>query len=126
MLVYFIGLIAWLIPGGGHCLHGRWDRGIIIFCTIISTFFLGIILGGIEMIDPKVPWFFAQIITGIPAIIATLIQNPHITSMDIYGRGVDLGQVYGGVAGLLNLLCILDALMLNRSQPLPLEKTKML
>ena len=122
ILIYFVGIIAWLIPGGGHCLHGRWERGIIMFFTICSTFLMGIMLGGIEMVDPKVPWYYAQIITGAPAIMATLIQNPQITSMEIYGRGVDLGQVYAGVAGLLNLLCILDALMLNRTEPTPSAK----
>ena len=113
---YFVGIIAWLVPGGGHCLHGHWGRGITIFVVICSTFLLGLMLGGIEMIDPKVPWYYAQIIAGGPAILATLIQNPDITSADIYGRGVDLGQVYAGVAGLLNLLCILDALMFNQSE----------
>ena len=119
-LVYFIGIIAWIVPGGGHCAHGLWGRGVTMFITICTTFFVGLLLGGIEMIDPpKVPWFYAQIIAGGPAILATLIQSPNIGAAEMYGRGVDLGQVYAGVAGLLNLLCILDALMLNHTEPAP-------
>ena len=117
ILVYFVGIIAWFIPGGGHLLYKRWSRGITMLVVISVTYLLGLMLGGLEMIDPKVPWYYAQIIAGGPTILATLVQNPDVTSAEIYGRGVDLGQLYAGVAGLLNLLCIFDALVLNQVEP---------
>jgi len=118
--VYFVGVVAWLIPGAGHWLLGMRQRAVIIFVAICSTFLIGLILGSIELIDPQhaKAWFCAQILTGVPAIIATLLQDTatSITNIASYGRGVDIGQVYAGVAGLLNLICILDALL--RSQQL--------
>ncbi len=115
--VYYVGIVAWFIPGGGHMMHKQWGRGITMLVAICGTFLLGLMLGGVEMIDPKVPWYYAQIIAGGPTVLATLIQSPDVTSADIYGRGVDLGQLYAGVAGLLNLLCIFDALVLNKGKP---------
>ena len=118
--VYFVGVLAWLIPGAGHWLLGMRQRAVVIFVAICSTFLIGLVLGSIEMIDPQYAkaWFCAQILTGLPAIIATLQQDSTIIISEIsgYGRGVDVGQVYAGVAGLLNLICILDALL--RSQQL--------
>jgi len=112
-LIYLVGIVAWLIPGAGHWLTGQRERAIYIFLGVGSLFVLGIMLGSIFMIDPgySKPWFFAQILVGGPALIATLAAGLDGGVADIYGRGVDLGQVYTGVAGLLNLMCILDALI---------------
>ena len=110
--VYFVGILAWLIPGAGHWLLGMRNRAVIMFFAVCSTFVLGLVLGSIELIDPtgaKV-WFCGQLLSGLPGIITTLMQNPSIYITDIYGWGADLGQLYTGMAGLLNLLCIIDAL----------------
>ena len=112
--LYFIGLLAWLIPGAGHWLLGEKNRGAIIFLAICTTFLFGIMLGTIDVIDPQQhkAWFCAQVLCGFPTIITTILAQKltDITIMDIFGRSRDIGQVYIGVAGLLNLLCILDAL----------------
>lgn len=117
-LIYFITLAAWLVPGLGHWLLGHRQRAVVIFLAICSTFALGILLGGLEMIDPhkSTAWFCAQVLTGIPALISVKLQNPEIAAG--YGRGIDIGQVYAGVAGLLNLLCILDVLMRSHNATL--------
>ena len=106
-----VGFLAWLVPGAGHWYLGQRVRGGIICVSICVTFVLGVLLGGVEMIDPKnaTAWFCAQLLTGLPGVIGTLAQNPGIEMG--YGRGVDLGQVYAGVAGLLNLFCVIDVLM---------------
>lgn len=108
---YFMGVLAWLVPGVGHFYLGMRRQGIIIAVTIWCTFFLGLLLGGIDLIDPhlQTPWFCAQILAGLPAVIAVFLQNPDVAAG--FGKGVDLGQLYTGVAGLLNLLCVVDALM---------------
>lgn len=108
---YFMGVLAWLVPGAGHFYLGMPKRGTIIFFTICGTFMLGLVLGGIDLVDPhlETPWFCAQVLAGVPAVIAVLLQNPDVPPG--VGRGMDLGQLYTGVAGLLNLLCVVDALM---------------
>lgn len=108
---YFMGVLAWLVPGVGHFYLGMPKRGMIIFFTICATFMLGLVLGGIDLVDPhlETTWFCAQVLAGLPAVIAVLLQNPDVPPG--VGRGMDLGQLYTGVAGLLNLLCVVDALM---------------
>lgn len=112
--VYVVGVLAWLVPGAGHWYLGFRGRAAVIFLAICNLFLMGLILGGIEMIDPHNPaildrmWFISQIFTGLPAVISTVLQSPDIGPG--VGRGVDIGQEYAKVAGLLNLLCILDAL----------------
>ena len=108
---YLMGSLAWLVPGVGHFYLGMRLQGTIIFLTICVTFALGLTLGGLEVIDPhqETPWFRAQILAGLPAVLAVLTQNPDVSVQ--LGHGVDLGQLYTGVAGLLNLLCVVDALM---------------
>lgn len=118
--IYFVGLLAWLIPGGGHWLLGMRDRALVIFFAVTSLFIFGLAMGSIEVIDPQnsKAWFFAQILTGLPTIIVTFVQNNAVGVMQtvdisgnaIFGRGVNLAQVYTGIAGLLNLLCVVDAL----------------
>ena len=125
--VYFVGVLAWLIPGAGHWLLGMRQRAVVIFVAICSTFLIGLILGSVELIDPQYAkaWFCAQILCGIPAIIATLLQDSATTIQTIssFGRGVDIGQVYAGVAGLLNLICILDALLRSQQLTAPEKAT---
>ncbi|MBN1764605.1 MAG: hypothetical protein JW860_05055 [Sedimentisphaerales bacterium] len=114
---YLAAILAWVIPGAGHLYQGRRQRGMIIFVSILILFLLGVLLGGIEIVDLKnvkagageVILIFAQIFCGLPTLIGFLIQNPNV-SMGV-GRGADLGLVYAGVAGLLNLMCIIDVLM---------------
>lgn len=117
---YIVGVLAWLVPGAGHWYLGHRMRAAVMFATIFATFVLGVMLGGVEMVDLNFskPWFCAQIMAGIPALVSAVAQNPNIQPG--YGRGVDLGQVYAGVAGMLNMLCILDALL--RAQDPPVRK----
>ena len=115
--LYLVGIIAWLIPGGGHWMLGQKNRAVAIFFGIVITFIIGIFLGGTELIDPRNAWlwFCAQIFTGLPAVAASLIQNPAVLMGN--GRAIDLGQLYTSVAGLLNVLCILDALIPTPPKP---------
>ncbi len=110
-LIYVIAIVAWLVPGLGHWFLGHRGRAVVIFLSICATFLLGLFLGGLEMIEPQrsIMWFLGYMLAGIPGIISYLLQNPQIHPG--FGRGFDIGQVYAGVAGLLNLLCILDVLM---------------
>src|ERR1700761_8940871 len=47
-----VGVCAWLIPGGGYFLIGQRTRAITVFVTILALFLLGIIIGGIRIMDP--------------------------------------------------------------------------
>ncbi len=117
--IYVVGILAWLVPGCGHWLLGMRGRGIAMFLAIVLTFVVGVMLGSVHQVNPDRPathsfWYILQVLTGLPAIITTFAQNAvsQPDTVSIYGRGVDLGELYTRVAGLLNLMCVLDALLL--------------
>ena len=104
-----VGLAAWAVPGAGHFLIRQRVRGIIICCTITLTFLLGLFIGSIGVVDPvggRV-WYMAQMLVS-PAvgILGQMTQHGQYSCL---ARPADVAQIYTGVAGLLNLLCILSA-----------------
>lgn len=114
------GLVAWILPGAGHLLIGERRRGIIILVTIAVTFWGGVAIGGVRStVDPaqKKLWFFAQISGGGHAVLAYLLgvrARDGLTRdqlADARWSSAEVATVYTGVAGLLNVLAILDALV---------------
>jgi len=107
-----VGLLAWFLPGAGHFLLKEKKRSIIIFITIVLTFCTGLYIGSIGVIDPvgAKPWYVAQIMNS-PMVTAL----GHLTAsggFPVYGRPNEIGQIYTSIAGLLNLLCIVNAVYL--------------
>ncbi|MCJ7730583.1 MAG: hypothetical protein MUO27_12020 [Sedimentisphaerales bacterium] len=110
--LFLVGLAGWFVPGGGYLLQKETVRALIIFVTIALTFFLGLYIGSIGVIDPigARPWYFAQIMNSpLVAIIG------HFTARGgypAYARPNEMGQIYTSTAGLLNLLCIVNSVYL--------------
>ena len=112
LFLLIIGLLAWLIPGAGHLVLKEKKRSIIIFATIVLTFCAGLYVGSVGVIDPvgAKPWYVAQIMNS--PMVAVL---GHLTAgggFPVYGRPREIGQIYTSIAGLLNLLCIVNAVYL--------------
>ena len=112
LLSLIVALLAWLIPGAGHFALKEKRRAIIIFATIVPTFCTGLYIGSIGVIDPvgAKPWYVAQIMNS-PMVTAL----GHLTAsggFPVYGRPNEIGQIYTSIAGLLNLLCIVNAVYL--------------
>lgn len=114
------GLLSWILPGAGHVFLGDMNRGILIFVTIATTFWGGIAIGGVRTtVDPQRQklWFMAQICNGSHAIVAGAwghAARKGASSAQLAHsewKSLEIGLVYTGVAGLLNLLVILDALI---------------
>ncbi|MBN2593153.1 MAG: hypothetical protein JXA81_06580 [Sedimentisphaerales bacterium] len=104
-----VGLVGWFVPGAGHLMINEKKHAIIIFVTIALTFAAGIYIGSIGVINPigAKPWYVAQVMNS-PAVAAI----GHITASGdypVYGRPNEIGQIYTSIAGLLNLLCIVNA-----------------
>ena len=108
----FVALLSWLVPGAGYFWLKERKRAIIIFTTITVTFWLGIYIGSIGVIDPVLarPWYVAQIINS-PAVVL-LGHAAAGGNFPVYGRPNEVGQIYTSVSGLLNLFCIVNAVHL--------------
>jgi hypothetical protein len=117
-----IGALAWLVPGAGHFALDERKRGIIIFVVITLTFITGLYVGSVGVVDPvnAKPWFAAQLMNS-PAVLlvgehvadeyrlAKQMNDPKLAYI-VYGRSGEVGQIYTSIAGLLNLLCVVNAI----------------
>ncbi len=105
-----IGLLAWLVPGAGHFALNDRRRATVISVAIILTFLVGLYVGSIGVIDPvgAKPWYVAQIMNS--PIVFLLGRLSATGNFPVYGRPNEIGQIYTSTAGLLNLLCIVNAI----------------
>jgi len=110
-LTYLICAVAWAIPGGGHLWLGRREKGLIFLLTLPLMFVIGLWLEGrlfpFELTQPLVVLAaFADLGIGIPYFFAKAVGAGA-------GRVVAITYEYGNafliVAGLLNMLVVLDA-----------------
>ena len=112
LFLLIVGLLSWLIPGGGYFLLKEKKRAIIIFVTIVLIFCTGLYIGSIGVVDPvdsKIP--YAGQIMNSP-MVAVLGYHTAGGGYRVYGKPREIGQIYTGLAGMLNLLCIINAVYL--------------
>jgi hypothetical protein len=107
------GLLAWVFPGVGHLFLGRIGKALVLMGSILALFVLGVMMDsrlqlhlGLE--DPLALLFSAaQMGIGAPYVIARLLgfEEGLVTSPTY-----EYGNTFTAVAGLLNILVVLDAL----------------
>ena len=102
------GALAWAVPGAGYWALGDRRRALVVGVTIILTFVLGLYIGSIGVIDPLGAryWYAAQVLAS-PAVLG-LGRCVSAGAYMVYGRPYEIGQIYTSIAGLLNLLCIIN------------------
>ncbi|MBN1788751.1 MAG: hypothetical protein JW806_10225 [Sedimentisphaerales bacterium] len=105
-----VGLGAWWIPGTGHWLIGQPKKAAIIFLSILSAFTLGIWLGSIAVIDAGTPWYWAQMLNS--PLVAYFAHLSSSLNLESYGKPREIGEIYTAIAGMLNLLCVVNAVYL--------------
>jgi len=113
-LLLFAGLLAWLLPGAGHFILKEKKKAIIICVTIVLTFCTGLYIGSIGVIDAvgATPWYvYVTQIMNSP-IVALLGHITAAGGFPVFGWSNEIGQIYTSTAGLLNLLCIVNAVYL--------------
>jgi hypothetical protein len=103
--------LAWLIPGAGHLLQGRRQKGIIFLLALPIMFVVGLWLEGrlfpLEVSDPLV--FLGGIANrgvGLPYLISRMMDAGLGT---VTAASYEYGNTFLMTAGLLNFLVILDA-----------------
>lgn len=103
--------LAWLIPGAGHLLQGRRQKGLTFLIALPLMFATGLWLEGrlfpLELSDPLV--FLGAIADrgiGAPYVVARLMDAGAGT---VTAAAYEYGNTFLMTAGLLNFLVILDA-----------------
>ena len=108
---YLICVLAWAVPGAGHLWLGRRQKGIIFLTALTLMFATGLWLEG-----RLFPFEFSQPLVALAAFADLGIGLPYfIAKMLGYGSGrvvaitYEYGNAFAIVAGLLNMLVVLDA-----------------
>ena len=113
-LLLIVGLLSWLAPGAGYLALEEKKRAIIIFVTIGLTLCIGLYVGSIGVIDMQgssPPYVKATQLMNSP-IVLLLANRTAGGGYPVYGWPNEIGQIYTMVSGLLNLLCIVNAVSL--------------
>ncbi len=108
---FLVVVAAWAIPGLGHLLLGRWRKGIVFLAALPVMFLLGLLLQGrLFPFDTSQPLVALAAIADLGIGLVYFLAGPAG-----YGAGkvtavtYEYGNAYLIVAGLLNLLVMLDA-----------------
>jgi hypothetical protein len=109
VMLILAGAAAWAIPGAGYFVLGDKKRAAVVCATIVLTFCLGLYVGSIGVIDSvhAKPWYVAQLMNS-PVVMLIARYVAQTNSYPVFGRPAEIGQIYTSIAGLLNLLCIVN------------------
>jgi hypothetical protein len=116
------GILAWIWPGLGHFSLGQRRRGVMISIGMLLLILTGLLVGGFDCVDRREDrlWFIAQAGCG-PLVFAAdtvnqaiLKQGRPVTHPDrlrtiSMGRPNEMGTLFIALAGLMNVIVILDA-----------------
>ncbi len=138
-------VLGWVVPGLGQILIGERQRGICVLIGILGLFTTGVFVGGLDCVDKDEDrlWFYGQaaagpIAFGVAYANDALIKTGRMTelvptppsmmeqSQNLPGGTVpaakglahanEFGTLLCFLAGLLNLVAILDALVRVKGQ----------
>jgi TM2 domain-containing membrane protein YozV len=99
---------AWLVPGLGHLLQGRRLRALIVAALLIGLFGLGTFFAEASNLSRERHFYYwgGQFFLGLPALATEIFSGrPPVTH--VIPR-VDVGLLFASMAGLLNVLAMLD------------------
>ena len=108
---YLVCAAAWALPGAGHLWLGRTQKGVTLMVTLIGMFVFGLWLQGplppFDLSQPLVALSaFADLGNGIPYFVAKAFG---VGPGDVTAITYEYGNAFMIVAGLLNMLTVLDA-----------------
>jgi hypothetical protein len=109
--LYSALILGWLIPGAGHMLTGRWVRGLLLFASIASMFWMGLAMQG-KLYVPNTGdvldmlGFAGDLGNGLFYALGRILDLGHGA---VQIATADYGTKFIVVAGLLNFISAVDA-----------------
>jgi hypothetical protein len=108
----FVGIAAWLVPGLGHLLLGRWGRALVFFAAVGGLVVSGYLLRG-NVFPPHsgdsfgTLGFLADAGTGVFYYFSRFFEA---AGPDVSRAAGDYGTRFIAAAGVVNVLAVLDAI----------------
>ena len=106
-----VAAAAWIVPGLGHLLLGRWGRALILFFSVGGLAIAGYLLRG-NVFPPRshdpfgTVGFLADAASGIFYSFAHFFES---AGPDVSRAAGDYGTRFIAAAGIVNLLGVFDA-----------------
>jgi hypothetical protein len=105
-------LLSWVVPGAGHLALGRRQKALLYFVLILGTFLAGWAMSGCQNVYFEHGRWHALVQAGAGLITFLLAMgakpvDPQLSVMNPF----EIATLYTMVAGLLNVLVIMDAVM---------------
>ena len=127
------GLLGWIWPGLGHLRNGDGRRGRLVMLGVVGLFLAGVLVGGVDCVDRREDglWFLAQAGAGpiaflvdaanslllksgkVGEMLPMTLPNGTMTQVNSFrsvGVVNDMGTLFTAMAGLMNVVAVLDAL----------------
>ena len=100
--------LTWVCPGLGHLMQGRRARGAIVFVLLVGLFVAGTLLAEGSNLSRERHFYYwsGQFLLGLPALLAEAVWGGMRVTRDI--PYVDAGLGFASVAGMLNVLAMID------------------
>jgi ABC-type microcin C transport system permease subunit YejE len=104
-------LAAWAVPGAGHLWLGRRAKGLVFLLIIPLMFAIGLGISGrlfpFDLSEPLVGLAaIADLGVGLPYLLASMLGQG---AGNVRAATYDYGNAFVIVAGLLNVLVVIDA-----------------
>jgi hypothetical protein len=104
-------VLGWLIPGAGHLAQKRWIRGLLLMVSVVAMFCFGLAMEG-KIYRPNtgdlldILGFVGDLGAGALYVLGRVFDwgAPAITT-----AASDYGTKFIVVAGLLNIMAVVDA-----------------
>ena len=109
--IYLLCAAAWAVPGLGHLWLGRRQKGLVFLLSLPLMYVIGLWLKGsifpFELSQPLVALAaLADVGVGLPYVAAKLAG---LGRGDVIAVTYEYGNAFLIVAGLMNMLVVLDA-----------------
>ena len=113
---WFVGIVAWMVPGAGHLVQGRMLRGGLILGIFWAMFIVAVLSGGAHypgfgFADGPLLYLlnvFGRLGSGLGALISWIAAST--PAKDVAALATfEYGGRFLEVAGLINYLAAIDA-----------------
>jgi len=116
-MAWIVAVAAWLVPGLGHALQRKWARAVVYFVTVAALVIVGITMHGTMFTSEGAAdaFDFLGYLSNLGAGLFYFIARPIAAgAADAAHASGDYGTRFLATAGVLNLLCILEAYEIAR------------
>ncbi|HEX6811529.1 MAG TPA: DUF6677 family protein [Planctomycetota bacterium] len=114
--------LSWLVPGLGHARAGQKGKGLLLGAAVAIVFAMGLLFAHGHAVDRANAsvWWMGQNLFGGGSLFAALVTGP--MRMESAPPNLDVGVVWCTVAGLMNLVVMVDAFTVAERSVFPLKQ----